>query len=385
MEKNGFGQAATGKLVPTIGGRKAFVPNPLPPIPLDLNPVAEQLAAASQAIGELRGIGRSMANPMLLIRPLQRREAVSSSGMEGTYTTLSDLFLFEAGVGNAAKKEDNREVLNYVQALAKAINELGELPISSRLLRNAHKTLLEGVAHHRGATVDAGELKRDQNWIGGSGKIETARFIPPPPREAMDAVDDLSKFINRENRAGIPPLIDAALAHYQFETIHPFADGNGRVGRMLITLMLIEGDVLRQPLLYMSPWLERHKDRYIDLMYEVSRKGDWIPWISFFLEAMVESANSTIRVVERLQDLQDKYRKQFQTARRSALLPRIVDLAFERPAMTRTDIAEQIGVTNQAASNNVAVLVKAGLAIEIGSHPKVIIFEEILEALRLDW
>ena len=385
MEKNGFGQAATGKLVPTIGGRKAFVPNPLPPIPLDLNPVAEQLAAASQAIGELRGIGRSMANPMLLIRPLQRREAVSSSGMEGTYTTLSDLFLFEAGVGNAAKKEDNREVLNYVQALAKAINELGELPISSRLLRNAHKTLLEGVAQHRGATVDAGELKRDQNWIGGSGKIETARFIPPPPREAMDAVDDLSKFINRENRAGIPPLIDAALAHYQFETIHPFADGNGRVGRMLITLMLIEGDVLRQPLLYMSPWLERHKDRYIDLMYEVSRKGDWIPWISFFLEAMVESANSTIRVVERLQDLQDKYRKQFQTARRSALLPRIVDLAFERPAMTITDIAEQIGVTYQAASNNVAVLVKAGLAIEIGSHPKVIIFEEILEALRLDW
>ena len=384
MDKNGFGAAATGKLVPTIGGRKAFVPHPLPPVPLDLNPVAEQLATASQAIGELRGIGRSMANPMLLIRPLQRREAVSSSGMEGTYTTLSDLFLFEAGAGDVTKRDDNREVLNYVRALAQAIQQLGDLPISSRLLRNAHDLLLKGVSNHRGASVEAGELKRDQNWIGGSGRIETARFIPPPPKEAADALDDLARFINREDRQGIPPLIDAALAHYQFETIHPFADGNGRVGRMLITLMLIEGDVLRQPLLYMSPWLERHKDRYIDLMFNVSRNGEWIPWLSFFLEAVVESAYSTIRVVERLQDLQTKYREQFQTARRSALLPRIVDLAFEQPAMTITDIAEQIGVTYQAASNNVAVLVKAGLASEFGSHPKVIIFEEILDALRLD-
>jgi Fic family protein len=384
MEQNGFGSNATGRLVATIGNRKAFVPDPLPPKRLDLNPIAEQLAKASQAIGELRGIGRSMANPMLLIRPLQRREAVSSSGMEGTYTTLSDLFLFEAGAGDAAKRDDNREVLNYVRALAQAIQQLSDLPISSRLLRNAHGVLLAGVSNHRGASVEAGELKRDQNWIGGSGRIETARFIPPPPKEAADALDDLAKFIYRDERGGIPPLIDAALAHYQFETIHPFADGNGRVGRMLITLMLIQSDTLRQPLLYMSPWLERHKDRYIDLMYDVSRKGEWLPWLSFFLEAVTESAHGTIRVVERLQDLQAKYREQFQTARRSALLPRIVDLAFEQPAMTITDIAEQIGVTYQAASNNVAALVKAGLATEFGSHPKVIIFEEILEALRLE-
>jgi Fic family protein len=261
---------------------------------------------------------------------------------------------------------------------------LGDLPISSRLLRNAHGILLKGVSNHRGASVEAGELKRDQNWIGGSGRIETARFIPPPPKEAADALDNLAKFVNREDHGGIPPLIDAALAHYQFETIHPFADGNGRVGRMLITLMLIEGDVLRQPLLYMSPWLERHKDRYIDLMYDVSRKGEWLPWISFFLEAVTESAHGTIRVVERLQDLQGKYRERFQKARRSALLPRIIDLAFEQPALTITDIAKEIGVTYQAAANNAAVLVGAGMAREFGSHPKVLIFEEILEALRLD-
>lgn len=383
MEQNGFGKAATGTLVPTIGGRKAFVPQKLPPA-LDLNPVAEQLSAASQAIGELRGIERGMANPMLLIRPLQRREAVSSSGMEGTYTTLSDLFLFEAGAGDAGKREDNREVHNYVRGLETAIGQLDELPISSRLLRDAHRLLLEGVATHRGAAVDAGELKRDQNWIGGTGRIETARLIPPPPLQAADALDDLAKFINRVDRGGIPPLIDAALAHYQFETIHPFADGNGRVGRMLITLILIQSDILRQPLLYMSPWLERHKDRYIDLMYAVSRKGEWLAWISFFLEAVTESALGTIRVVERLQDLQMRYRERFQKARQSALLPRIIDLAFEQPAMTVTYIARQIGVTYQAAANNVAVLVEAGVASEIGSHPKVIVFDKILEALKVE-
>src|SRR3546814_8798139 len=182
MEQNGFGKAATGTLVPTIGGRKAFVPQKLPPA-LDLNPVAEQLSAASQAIGELRGIGRGMANPVLLIRPLQRREAVSSSGMEGTYTTLSDLFLFEAGAGDAGKREDNREVYNYVMGLETAIGKLDELPISSRLLRNAHRLLLEGVATHRGAAVDAGELKRDHNWIGGTGGMERARVVPQIGRE----------------------------------------------------------------------------------------------------------------------------------------------------------------------------------------------------------
>ena len=382
MDHNGFAQRATGRLIPTLGGRKAFVPNPLPPAQLDLNPIAGLLAQASQAVGELRGIGRSIANPLLLIRPLQRREAVSSSSMEGTYTTLSDLFLFEAGVADAGKQEDNREVLNYVGALSEAIHQLGELPISSRLLRNAHATLLNGVARHRGASVEAGELKRDQNWIGGTGRIETARFIPPPPREAADALDELTRYINRPERGSMPPLVDAALAHYQFETIHPFADGNGRVGRMLITLMLMEGQVLSQPLLYMSPWFERHKDRYIDLMFEVSRKGEWLPWIYFFLEAVLASSLSTIRVVERLQDLQTQYRLRFQTARRSALLPRIIDMAFERPAMTITDIARYTGVTYQAASNNVATLVKAGIATERGSHPKVVIFSEIMEALR---
>lgn len=384
MDRSGFGANASGTLLPIFGKRKAFVPNRLPPAEIDLNPLATQLAEASQAIGELKGIGRTVANPSLLIRPLQRREAVSSSGMEGTYSTLSDLYLFEAGAGDAGKREDSREVFNYVQALESAIEELGNLPICSRLLRDAHRILLTGVQKHRGAAVDAGELKREQNWIGGDGRIETARFIPPPPREAADAIDDLATFINREDRGGIPPLIDAALAHYQFETIHPFADGNGRVGRMLITLILIERDVLPQPLLYMSPWLERHKDAYIDLMFEVSRDGAWHAWLDFFLRGVTASALGTIKVVERLQDLQRRYREGFQTARRSALIPRIIDLAFEQPVMTVSEIARRTGTSYQSAANNVAPLVTAGLATEMGSHPKLIVFEEVLEALRVE-
>lgn len=384
MDRFGFGENSTGTLIPIFGKRQAFAPSPLPPSNLDLNSLVTQIADASQAIGELKGIGRTVSNPSLLIRPLQRREAVSSSGMEGTYTTLSDLYLFEAGAGDAGKREDSREVFNYVRALETAIEEFGNLPISSRLLRNAHRILLTGVQRHRGASIEAGELKRDQNWIGGDGRVETARFIPPPPREAADAIDALSAYINREDRGGIPPLIDAALAHYQFEAIHPFADGNGRVGRMLITLMLIERQVLPQPLLYMSPWLERHKDTYIDLMYEVSRSGKWLPWLDFFLRGVTASAIGTIKVVESLQDLQRKYRERFQTARRSALIPRIIDLAFAQPVMTVAEIAARTETSYQSAANNIVPLVSAGLATEVGSHPKLIVFGEIIDALRID-
>jgi Fic family protein len=254
--------------------------------------------------------------------------------MEGTYTTLSDLFLFEAGASEAATRGDNREVLNYVRALEGAIAGLASLPISSRLVRDAHRMLLTGVARHRGATVVPGELKRDQNWIGGSGRIDTARFIPAPPADTPEALDTLMAYINREDRDDASPMIDAALAHYQFEAIHPFADGNGRVGRMLITLMLVDNGTLPQPLLYMSPHLERHKERCIDLMYAVSRDGAW-------------------------------------------------EQAFERPVRSISDIAGALGVSYGGAANNVNELIAQGVAEEVpGTYPKLIRFPEVLEALQ---
>lgn len=384
MDRNGFGDAASGRLVPTFGGRKAFVPHPLPPRHLDVSRFLTELTRATQAVGELKGIGRTILNPLLLVRPLQRREAVSSSSMEGTYTTLSDLFLFEAGAENAATRDENREVANYVRALENAIAELDRLPIATRLLCNAHRVLLTGVARHRGATVRPGELKQDQNWIGGGTRIEDARFIPTPPAETPDALNQLAAFINRDDRDRGSPLIDAALAHYQFEAIHPFGDGNGRVGRMLITLMLVENGTLPQPLLYMSPTLERHKDRYIDLMYAVSRDGAWEEWVAFFLDAMAASAVETITVVERLQDLQRDYRERFQTARRSALMLRIVDLAFERPVRSISDFAEALGVTYAGAANNLRELTAHGVAEEVeGTYPKLIRFPGVVEALRV--
>lgn len=384
MDRNGFTAACTGTLVPTIGGRKAFIPDPLPPANLDLNALLPVLSRATQAVGELKGIGRLIPNPMLLVRPLQRREAVSSSGMEGTFTTLSDLFMFEAGVSQPDRQADNREVFNYVRALESAIADLETLPISARLIKRAHKTLLEGVSRGRGAQVEAGGFKHDQNWIGGDGTIETARFIPAPPQATPDAIDELAKFINRPERSEASPLIDIALAHYQFEAIHPFGDGNGRVGRMLIALMLADYGVLPQPLLYMSPWLERNKAFYIDLMFEVSQSGNWVPWVHFFLRAVAESAEETIQVVQRMQDLQREYRDRFQTARRSALLLRIVDLAFERPALSVTDIASALGVTYAGAANNVKVLLEEGVAEEVTwAYPKMILFPQVMEAMRV--
>jgi Fic family protein len=384
MDNNGFSSACTGQLVPTIGGRKAFIPNLLPPENLDLNPILPVLSRATQAVGELKGIGRTIPNPLLLVRPLQRREAVSSSGMEGTFTTLSELFMFEAGASAPNKQADNREVYNYVRALEGAIADLKDLPISSRLLRRAHATLLDGVNRDRGARVEAGEFKRDQNWIGGDGTIETARFIPAPPLLTPDAIDDLTTFINRPERENASPLIDVAFAHYQFEAIHPFGDGNGRVGRMLIALMLADTGTLPQPLLYMSPWLERNKTFYIDLMFEVSQSGNWIAWLHFFLRAVAESAEETIEVVQRIQDLHKEYRERFQTARRSALMLRIIDLAFERPVMSVTDIAEALGVTYAGAANNVKALVDAGVATELRwNYPKLIYFEGVMDAMQV--
>jgi Fic family protein len=262
------------------------------------------------------------------------------------------------------------------------MSRLPDLPISTRLLCEAHEHLLNGVARHRGAAIQAGQIKRDQNWIGGTGRINDARFVPPPPNEAITGLSALEKFIHRDERERMPALLDAALAHYQFETLHPFADGNGRIGRILITLMLQERGALAQPLLYMSPFFERHKDRYIDLMFNVSAKGEWTPWISFFLRAVIESSAEAIAVVQRLQDLQKKYRERFQVAKRSALLLRIVDLAFERPAMSVSDIAKLLDVTYQGAANNIGALIQAGIAEGFeNSYPRVIIFPEIINAL----
>ncbi|MFN3673547.1 MAG: Fic family protein, partial [Bosea sp. (in: a-proteobacteria)] len=364
MHKADFARSPSGRLVPTERGQWAFVPNPLPPT-LDEATRASlgaTLAEASAAVGELNGIGRLLPDPYLLIRPLQAQEALTSSSMEGTYTTLDDLLLVEAGAGEENRAPDTREVLNYRLALSEAIASLERVPLSLRTLRDAHRRLLGGVARHRGASVQAGEFKRSQNFIGAY-EIERARFVPPPPSETLSCLDDMERFIHAP-KPTIHTLIDAALLHYQFETIHPFTDGNGRVGRMLITLHLFHAGLIRHPTLYLSPTLEGRKDEYIDRMYAVSQGGDWLGWIRFFLDAVADAARQAIDTADRLRQVEQRYRARLQQAGRSANLLTIVDLLFKTPVVSIPQLAAHLGVTYRGAQMNVKSLVEAGVLHE---------------------
>jgi Fic family protein len=354
MKAEDFKNPEAGKLVPTIQG-VAFVPAPLPPEVLDLGRLAPLLSRANHALGELSGIGRTLQNPLLLIRPFMRREAVASSKIEGTVTTLSELFLFEVEREKSNAPADAKEVFNYVRALERALSLLSELPISSRLIKESHKVLLHDVQPHRGASIIPGEFRKDQNWIGAR-LIENARYVPPPPVEALDAMSDLEKYINNLDPE-IPTLVHLALVHYQFEAIHPFPDGNGRVGRLLIPLILCERKEISEPLLYLSSYFEKNYSDYIDRMLAVSQHGLWNQWIEFFLQGVEEACKDAIARASALLELQHTYRQKIQRARSSALLGRLIDVLFENPAISVPYATGKLGISYNAAKNNIEVLV----------------------------
>jgi Fic family protein len=376
MDASAFVDPSTGHLVRTINGHQAFVPAPLPP-DLDMGALAIPLADAMKAVGELQGACRRLANPYFLVRPLQRREALTSSAMEGTFTTDDDLLLAEIGFEDR-RDDAAREVNNYLRALSEALAAMNRIPLSHRVLRTAHKTLLAGVTPRRGANKRPGEYKIDQNAIGGR-TLDDARFIPPPPEEARRCMDELEAYINRGGREGTPALLDMALVHYQLETIHPFADGNGRVGRMLISLMAVERNLLEMPVLYMSPALEANKDEYIDLMFNVSARGDWNAWLMFFFRMVCVSAAETISTIDRLIALQVDYRDRAARAMRSANAVNLVDFLFERAAVTVPDVQRQLNVTYHGARNIVSKLVEVEILREVpGLYPKVFVASGIL-------
>jgi Fic family protein len=380
MEPAAFIAPEAGRLVPTLEGQLAFVPAPLPPR-IDLGAIALDLAIAMQALGELKGACRRLQNHQILIRPLQRNEALTSSAMEGTFTTDENLLRAEAGIEDPGD-DSTREVFNYQIALNDALNLLSELPISHRIVKQTHKDLLSGLSAARGASKRPGEYKNSQNWIGGR-TIDVARFIPPPPRETQECMDELERYINRENTGLPPPLVDLALVHYQFEAIHPFADGNGRVGRMLISLMAINSGLLDVPILYMSPELERHKDEYIDRMFNVSTLGDWTSWINFFCNRVCESCRDSILAADRLINLQAEYRARASGVTRSASTLTLIDILFDRTAITITEAAGRLGVTYPAAKNAIDRLVDLGILKEVsGAYPKIYYAPGILRASR---
>lgn len=383
MRSEDFGSQSPGRLVPTEGGVDAYVPNPLPPEEGAWSSVATMraLAKAENALGQLVGTTRhDLLNAHLVSAPLIRREAIISSRIEGTYTTPRQLALIEAkpekegGKGRRIAAEDEaREVLNYVRAVEYGFTRLDTLPMSKRLMRELHEILMKGV---RGGRERPGQFRDRQNYIAKEGDtIQKARFVPPPVAEMEQGLDDLEKYMHRpQTDESLPLLIDLALVHYQFETLHPFRDGNGRIGRLMVPLILSQHGRLATPLLFVSGYLEQHKRRYMDLLLKVSMEGAWLEWIEFFLDAVRASAVDGANRANRLLALRQEYVSKVQSARSSVLLVKLIDELFHRPSITFGEAAELLDVTPAAANANVRKLQEAGVLTEITGQARNMIF-----------
>jgi len=315
--------------------------------------IIKQLSDADHALGQLAGVGRMLPNPHLLIRPFIRREAVLSSRIEGTVTRLDQLFMFEAEPNEISYPSDVSEVANYVRALEHGVDRIRNgMPLTLRLLCEVHRVLLEGV---RGGERRPGEFRQCGVMIGRQGQsFEQARFVPPCHTVLDPLLTEFEKFINEER--SLPPIVQLALAHYQFEAIHPFMDGNGRMGRLLITLMLCERNYLPQPLLYVSAYLEKNDEEYKDCLLKVSQKGAWNDWIRFFAAGVAEQARDAPKRAEQLLDLWRTYRQQAAEVSNSATALQLVDELFASPFLTITRTAELLGVSFPTAQSNMKKL-----------------------------
>jgi Fic family protein len=320
------------------------------------------LSEADRALGELAGVGRTLPNPTLLAGVLVRREAVLSSRIEGIQASLSDLVLFEAGTpANQPAAGDVQEVANYVSAVNHVLAPDRRLPLSVSLLREAHAILMEGV---RGGYATPGEVRRSQNWIGPTGAtLDVATYVPPPPERLWECLDAFEKYLHADH--DLPPLMTIACLHYQFEAIHPFLDGNGRLGRLLVVLLLVEWGLLDGPLLDLSAWIEPHRDEYYARLLCTSTDGDWIGWIAFFLTAVAQQARDAVTRARRLGRLREDYRARVTSPRSSGLPTVLVDSLFNIPAVTITRARDLLGVTHRAAALNVAKLVGANILTEL--------------------
>ncbi|AHI01484.1 Fic family protein [Kutzneria viridogrisea] len=374
-----FSPDRRGHLVRGERGYQAFVPPPLPPeLVFDTNLVG-RLSTADRALGQLAGVGHTLPNPHLLANAMIRREAVLSSRIEGTQATLSDLVLFEVERPVRPSPGDVQEVFNYVAAVEHVLDPGRRLPLSLPLLREAHEILLTGV---RGGYATPGEFRRSQNWIGEPGCVlDTATYVPPPPDRLWECLDAFEKHLHAEHV--LPPLVTISCLHYQFEAIHPFIDGNGRVGRLLVVLLLVEWGLLPAPLLDLSAYLEPRREEYYARLLAVTTQGDWAGWISFFLDVFTHQAGDALRRAQLLQALREDFRARVTTARSSSLVSLLVDALFETPAMTINRAKEILGVTHRAATVNVEKLVAAGVLTEIETSRRTRLFlcTEVLRVL----
>ncbi len=359
-----------GRYVAQPSGYRAFLPAPLPPEP----PIAltgelpALLSTADRALGRLDGSVHTLPRPDLFVFMYVRKEAVLSSQIEGTQSSLQDLLAAEARLFDLNLPDDVGEVINYVRAMNHGLCRLKDLPVSVRLIREIHAELLRGV---RGGRLQPGELRASQNWIGPAGStLANATFVPPPHHLVPEALGDLESFLHRED--DLPPLVKIALAHVQFETIHPFLDGNGRVGRLLITFLLTERAVLHKPVLYLSRYFKQHREAYYDHLQAVRTRGDWEGWLAFFLRGVVEVAAEAAETARRILQMREDHRAAItaKLGRAAANGHKVLESLFDRPIVAVNDVRQLTGTTYAAANGLVSRLVDAGVLAEMTGYAR---------------
>jgi len=362
------------------GGYSAFVPQPLPPDPPlsyddELSSLMER---ANRALGRLDGCTYTLPNPDLFLYMYVRKEAVLSSQIEGTQASLADLLEYEGDIEVKTSQDDIEEVSNYVAAMNHGLERLKEFPLSLRLIKEIHARLLSGT---RGGHKHPGEFRTSQNWIGGT-KPSDARFVPPPPNEVMRCIGDLEIFLHDEN---IPPLLKAGLAHAQFETIHPFLDGNGRMGRLLITFILCHDKVLEKPLLYLSLFFKKHREEYYERLNAVRRDGDWEGWIKFYLQGVYEISKQATDAAKSIMDLLAADRQKLAGLGKAAPTAlALLDLLYLRPYVTIPFVAKELDISPPAASKAVNNLVALGILKEVSGkkRDRIFLHERYLAIIR---
>lgn len=369
---------AAGTWRETGKGYKAFHPNALPPSIPWSSPLVRSLSDADRLLGKLAGEGRRLPNPHLLIRPFVQREAVYSSRIEGTQSTLGELLAVEAGAAVARSPADLREVGNYVVALEFGLERLKSLPLSLRLVCEIHAKLMDGV---RGNSATPGEFRRSQNWIGSPGcTLAQANYVPPPHHDMMGDLSAWEKFLHENS---LPPLIEAALMHYQFESIHPFLDGNGRVGRLLITLLLCARGVLPLPLLYLSAFFEATRRDYYERLRDVTERSAWEEWLQYFCNGVARQAEDALSRAERINALLEKWRTE--AAGDSSTTPaKLLDLIGSNPYLTPRGAEEKLGVAYNTAADGIRRLERRGIVTKMGDSQRDRVFcaQEILAILE---
>ena len=380
MKPNDFRSPETGQVILTQLGYYAFIPAPLPPKLNWALPLVSALSEAERDLSRLATLTGSFPFPRLLLKAFIRREAVLSSRIEGTRTTLAELYTYESSQLSFLETQDDvREVHNYVTALDYGLERMKKFPMSLRLVREIHEKLMQDV---RGGTLTPGKFRRTQNWIGAAGSTLTTATYVPPPVDAMNlALTDMEKFIHAST--DIPALVRAAMIHYQFEAIHPFLDGNGRVGRLLMALLLAEWQVLPQPLLNLSVYFERYRQEYYDHLLAVSQHGDWEAWLRFFLRGVSTQAQDSVTRMERLEAIRTRYQSIVNAGRTSERMGTVVDFLFGRPIFTTKQLSEGTDMPFKTARQYIEKLVQAGVVHEVTGYARNQIYraDEIFKVL----